>query len=128
MLGADCLNCHKGNSWKENSFDHKSTKFELKGAHKKTSCSSCHPDQAWKDTSTKCISCHKINDIHGEIFGTKCEDCHSLDNWKNPHFDHNKTKFILEDKEKTLTDKIIDKTMNKLMRAYENELGAVIRQ
>lgn len=37
-------------------------------------------------------------------------------------------KFILEDKEKTLTDKVIDKTMSKLMRAYENELGAMIRQ
>jgi phenylalanyl-tRNA synthetase beta chain len=37
-------------------------------------------------------------------------------------------KFILEDKEKTLTDKVIDKTMNKLMKAYENELGAIIRK
>lgn len=37
-------------------------------------------------------------------------------------------KFILEDKEKTLTDKVIDKTMNKLMRAYESELNALIRQ
>ena len=32
------------------------------------------------------------------------------------------------DKEKTLTDKVIDKTMNKLMKAYENELGAIIRK
>ena len=37
-------------------------------------------------------------------------------------------KFILEDKEKTLTDKVIDKTMNKLIKAYENELGAIIRK
>ena len=37
-------------------------------------------------------------------------------------------KFILEDKEKTLTDKLIDKTMKRLMNAFERELGALIRQ
>jgi len=36
-------------------------------------------------------------------------------------------KFILEDKEKTLTDKVIDKTMNKLMSAFKSDLGALIR-
>ena len=36
--------------------------------------------------------------------------------------------FILEDKEKTLTDKVIDKTMAKLMSAFENDLGAIIRK
>ena len=36
--------------------------------------------------------------------------------------------FILEDKTKTLTDKIIDKTMNKLMVRFELELDAVIRK
>jgi phenylalanyl-tRNA synthetase beta chain len=37
-------------------------------------------------------------------------------------------KFILEDKEKTLTDKVIDKTMNRLIRVFESDLGAMIRQ
>jgi phenylalanyl-tRNA synthetase beta chain len=37
-------------------------------------------------------------------------------------------KFILEDKEKTLTDKVIDKTMNRLIRAFESDLHALIRQ
>jgi phenylalanyl-tRNA synthetase beta chain len=36
--------------------------------------------------------------------------------------------FILQDSEKTLTDAIIDKSMNKLMTAFELELGAVIRK
>ncbi len=36
--------------------------------------------------------------------------------------------FILQDKEKTLTDKVIDKTMAKLMSAFENDLGALIRK
>lgn len=36
--------------------------------------------------------------------------------------------FILEDKQKTLNDKQIDKTMNRLMATFENELGAIIRK
>ncbi len=36
--------------------------------------------------------------------------------------------FTLQDDTKTLTDKIIDKTMSKLMQAFEKEIGAVIRK
>jgi phenylalanyl-tRNA synthetase beta chain len=36
--------------------------------------------------------------------------------------------FTLQDSTKTLTDKIIDKTMNKLMQSFEREIGAVIRK
>ncbi|ELR69458.1 Phenylalanyl-tRNA synthetase beta chain [Fulvivirga imtechensis AK7] len=36
--------------------------------------------------------------------------------------------FILQDKEKTLTDKVIDKTMTKLMTSFESNLGALIRK
>ncbi len=35
--------------------------------------------------------------------------------------------FMLQDEEKTLTDKVIDKTMKKLMLTFERELNAVIR-
>ncbi len=35
--------------------------------------------------------------------------------------------FILQDEEKTLTDKVIDGVMQKLIKAFEKELGAVIR-
>ena len=35
--------------------------------------------------------------------------------------------FILEDKSRTLTDKHIDKVMNKLVKAYENNIGAEVR-
>lgn len=37
-------------------------------------------------------------------------------------------RFILQDDKKTLTDKIIDKTMKRLMMIFEKELGAIIRQ
>lgn len=36
--------------------------------------------------------------------------------------------FILQDKTKTLTDKVIDKIMSRLMNKFETKLGAVIRQ
>ncbi len=36
--------------------------------------------------------------------------------------------FTLEDKEQTLTDKVIDKTMDKLIRMFEGELSATIRR
>ncbi|HTF20547.1 MAG TPA: phenylalanine--tRNA ligase subunit beta [Chryseolinea sp.] len=36
--------------------------------------------------------------------------------------------FTLQDESKTLTDEVIDKTMDKLMKALESQLGAVIRK
>ncbi|HLT06727.1 MAG TPA: phenylalanine--tRNA ligase subunit beta [Cyclobacteriaceae bacterium] len=36
--------------------------------------------------------------------------------------------FYLQDTEKTLTDKLIDKTMERLMQSFENEVGALIRK
>ena len=36
--------------------------------------------------------------------------------------------FILQDNEQTLTDKVIDKTMERLMAGFEKEIGAVIRK
>ena len=36
--------------------------------------------------------------------------------------------FFLQDQEKTLTDKVIDKTMNRLIQGFERELGALIRK
>ena len=35
--------------------------------------------------------------------------------------------FILQDKDKTLTDKVIDKVMKKMMRVFEEKLNANIR-
>lgn len=36
--------------------------------------------------------------------------------------------FTLQDQEKTLTDKVIDKAMNRLMQAFEREVNAIIRK
>ena len=36
--------------------------------------------------------------------------------------------FYLQDNDKTLTDKVIDKAMNRLISKFESELNAVIRR
>ncbi|MBP6385010.1 MAG: phenylalanine--tRNA ligase subunit beta [Pseudarcicella sp.] len=36
--------------------------------------------------------------------------------------------FMLQDYEQTLTDKVIDKTMDRLIQAFEKEIGAIIRK
>jgi len=36
--------------------------------------------------------------------------------------------FVLQDAQKTLTDKVIDKTMSRLMKMFEKELNAIIRK
>jgi phenylalanyl-tRNA synthetase beta chain len=36
--------------------------------------------------------------------------------------------FVLQDQHKTLDDKTIDSIMNRLMQAYEENLGAIIRK
>jgi len=36
--------------------------------------------------------------------------------------------FILQDDQQTLTDKVIDKTMSRLIANYERELNAIIRK
>lgn len=36
--------------------------------------------------------------------------------------------FYLQDNTKTLTEKIIDQSMNRLMKSFEKEIGALIRK
>ena len=83
------------------SFDHKSTDFQLKGAHKSLACDSCHAsDKKYRDTLHLCYDCHKSDDSHKKRLGKKCQDCHSEKNWKKTKFDHDKTEYKLEGKHK----------------------------
>jgi len=101
--GKDCEDCHAENGWKKTAFDHdKKTDFPLKGAHKKTSCDSCHINQKYKDTPDTCIGCHKIQDVHKGGYGSACKDCHTPKKWNQASFDHNKkTDFSLFGAHKT---------------------------
>lgn len=60
------------------------------------------------------------------------KDINVFDVYEGEHIEEGKksysVSFILQDFENTLTDKQIDKTMNKLISTFEKELGALIRK
>jgi hypothetical protein len=105
---AGCEACHSTKSWKELSgFDHATTRFALLGAHRATTCISCHkpPNLQVKllnvdfiAAPTQCEDCHE--DVHGKQFAktgtTRCAECHNSMKWKPSLFDHEKnTSFSL---------------------------------
>lgn len=121
-----CSDCHTTNNFTERKdFDHKLTRFALKGAHEKLKCSECHtqtssffqlfkPNFNSKQNSKapvhqmnkfifpdildkQCLNCH--TDIHNGQVSNQCLNCHSNETWKIKQFDHGvKTKFPLLDK------------------------------
>ncbi len=96
-LGSDCAKCHTVRAWKSVEFNHDKTDFPLKGKHREATCSSCHPNERYKQVPKTCVACHKINDAHGGRYGAKCHTCHSAKDWKHITFDHDRdTKFKLE--------------------------------
>ncbi|KAF2988856.1 hypothetical protein MJC1_04073 [Methylocystis sp. MJC1] len=95
-LGDRCENCHSPTIWRNvKAFDHGKTKFPLIGAHKDVACATCHTGELYKDLSQACVSCHRIQDIHADRYGSKCETCHNQLKWKEAKFEHDKTKFPL---------------------------------
>ena len=104
LLGKQCADCHSEDTWHKTEFDHQETDFPLKHKHKEVSCESCHPANISKQISTQCITCHLINDVHGERYGRKCKDCHSSKGWKTVKFNHDKeTDFALKGSHKKLS-------------------------
>ena len=96
-LGKKCQLCHSEENWhKTKPYDHDKTKFPLEDAHKKVVCKACHINEQYKDLPKTCISCHKLQDVHGGQLGDKCQSCHRPDKWKTVFFDHDKnTRFPL---------------------------------
>lgn len=105
-VNVDCKHCHtdhKGRNanvvpFDRETFNHKFTDFELKGAHKSARCEGCHdPKQKYRKAPGKCFDCHKKIEPHKTRLGEKCEDCHTEDNWRKVKpYDHSKTKFPLK--------------------------------
>ena len=96
--GEKCNDCHKNSSWDEQKFNHdKKTDFPLHGKHKKTACNLCHKGDLYKDELTsKCIDCHKKDDVHKGKQGKKCDSCHNAKGWhSNVLFDHDLASFPL---------------------------------
>jgi hypothetical protein len=97
QLGDKCESCHSDKAWKGTSFNHGKSRFPLTGKHVITECSKCHTTFRYKDAARDCYSCHKGEDKHKRVFGTRCESCHNTRAWTTWSFDHNtRTKYRLE--------------------------------
>ena len=102
----NCTVCHNIKSWKNITFDHSQTKFKLDGVHSKLTCEDCHLSmnekgmkiQQFAGLSTECSSCHNNSHVgQFEVNGkTDCTKCHNTESWANIKFDHNSSRFKLE--------------------------------
>ncbi len=109
----NCSDCHNEFGFRPSSFSlekHNESKFQLKGAHIATPCQSCHlKENKWtfRKIGTTCADCHE--NIHGESLKTEflpngnCEECHNIERWNTTSFDHDRTKFKVENKHSQLT-------------------------
>lgn len=100
-LGRECAKCHTEKSWKESpGFDHSKSAFPLLGKHSKVECKACHEGAMYKQASKECVACHKKDDKHAANLGDKCAECHTDSDWKATRFDHDKTRFRLQNAHK----------------------------
>ncbi len=102
--GKDCQRCHNESSWQKNIlFDHDITHFPLVGLHASVSCDECHISEHFKETQSRCIACHKADDIHKTTLGQQCAQCHNPGGWAFWQFNHDKqTQFKLTGKHRNL--------------------------
>ncbi len=84
-----CDTCHGQQDWRSDiSFDHDLTSFPLLGLHIVVSCAQCHRTQAFGDAGSRCIDCHRKDDVHKGGLGDKCDACHTPNGWPSWVFDH----------------------------------------
>lgn len=80
----------------------------------------------------KKVSFDQVKDLAVKNAGSLLQDILLFDIYQGDKIASNQKAyamtFVLQDKEKTLTDKVIDKTMGRLMQVFENELNAIIRK
>jgi hypothetical protein len=89
-FGPRCEDCHSPTGWGELHFDHaRDTRFALGGGHRGAPCSACHKGVLHEEhLSTKCVSCHRTDDVHRGRHGNDCERCHSDRAWTAEKFAH----------------------------------------
>jgi hypothetical protein len=101
----DCAECHTVNGFNQSLFtleQHNASVFPLEGGHLATPCFACHKKStrwSFRNLGGRCVDCHE--DIHAGYIDSRyypkqrCENCHGVESWKENHFDHNQTSFIL---------------------------------
>jgi hypothetical protein len=100
LFNAPCSSCHTTSAWGGASFNHDATRFALTGAHRATTCASCHGDRVYAGKPMACASCHSKDydaarsPVHTG-FPVTCESCHGTGTWSGAGFDHSGTDFPL---------------------------------
>ena len=97
-LGSDCGRCHGNAQWKRSTFDHvRDAHWALAGAHAKLGCFDCHTASvAAQKLDTRCVSCHRVDDVHRGKLAAGCAACHGTSGWRTDlHFDHDRAGFPL---------------------------------
>lgn len=104
VLSSECKACHADHKGRDaqiiwldrDGFDHRETDFSLRGRHRGVKCGECHSeDEKYRDAESKCIACHKDDDVHKTQLGKDCGKCHNPNGWSSEQFDHDKTEFPL---------------------------------
>jgi hypothetical protein len=97
QYGRKCKSCHTPRDWNKTKFEHDKTDFPLKGRHSDVACGDCHQGELGKEKlKTRCIACHRQDDVHHEQQGKRCQECHNEQGWQEKvNFDHNLVKFPL---------------------------------
>jgi hypothetical protein len=93
-----CENCHGTVTWQTATFDHaaQANGFELLGAHKQSTCDSCHsvPDLGLifsPSGQNDCVACHQsVYELKhgGSSIPNTCNSCHGVESWEGAVFDH----------------------------------------
>ena len=118
----DCYVCHSEHNGRDfdmihfvnqDKFNHSKTGYELIGKHKKAECKDCHQEKnivvkkfkksknTFMGLGRECANCHE--DFHQGTLKGDCQSCHNTESFRPaPKFDHNKAKFKLTGKHKTV--------------------------
>jgi cytochrome c7-like protein len=96
-----CDGCHTVIAWDQVTFDHNATRYPLRGAHLRLTCSRCHTPEPgrprgpirFRGLPLTCAATGCHTDPHGGQFvgrtgGDACTVCHSDERWKPSIFDH----------------------------------------
>ena len=106
----ECDKCHEVSIWSKVKFDHNTTRFKLAGKHAETACKKCHfkqdaggtVKQQFSQLKGGCLECH--TDEHNGQFETdednSCTRCHGFEKWKPVHFNHDESRFKLDNNHK----------------------------
>src|ERR1700687_5113494 len=83
-LDVPCQNCHTTAGWRPiravPEFDHKQTRYPLRGMQQAVSCTQCHVRPVFTNVGQRCQDCHA--DIHRRQLGANCERCHTVRGWQ----------------------------------------------